>query len=247
MDCQFRPGQPIQFEETISAPPPSVTGSLTQKGYGHIYDSGETSNLSMSYANVDGGIGPAAGDLVVWFFFAGDTAASPILDLTGSGWAQGSNYVSTLLAATILAKVTVSGDISSPPQVVSSPDRGSIGFWVAYTVTGTVASVAVSSVSLQYPNASAPSNQTADSSALNSPDVGIAVAAGGGDDGSPSMSISGGAADVNFTSSANQWLFSLGESQFLANATVGGASITFSKGDDGALNHMGSGYVTVSF
>jgi hypothetical protein len=220
-------------------------GTLAQKGYGHVYGASSTANLDLSYANVDGGSAPVAGDLVVWFVLAIDSSASSVADLTGSGWAQASSRVVTM-DSSMLAKVVVSGDISSPPTVISGPTDGSIGFWAAYTVGGSISSLSVSTLSRQYPNTSAPSNQTQDSSALNEPSVAITIGAGGGDDGSPSMSISGATADINFTSAANAW-HSGAETQFLANATVGGVSITFSKGDDGSKNHMASGYVTVDF
>jgi hypothetical protein len=220
--------------------------SLTQKGYGRVYGANNTASLALSYANVESGSAPSADDLVVWFIFAADTSASPVVNLTGSGWAQNTNYVSGNFAASMLAKVVVAGDISSPPTVVSGPTHGSIGFWVAYSVTGTISALSVSSLNAQWASLSAPTNQTVNSSALNDPDVAITIGAGGGDDGSPSMAISGATADIDFTTAANVWVSAAAETQFLVDATVGGANITFSKGDDGGNNHMASGFVTVT-
>jgi hypothetical protein len=225
-----------------------ATGSIAQKGYGRIYGASATANLALSYANVESGSAPAAGDLVAWFVMAFDSVESPVVDLTGSGWAQGSNYVSSFLAVSMLAKVVVAGDISSPPTVISGPNNGSLGFWVAYSITGTIASLAVSAISAQYASDNAPSNQNKDSSALNAPDVAITIGAGGGSDNSPSMSMSGATADISFTSANNVWGDGPNaETQFLVNAATGGANITFSKGDDGGTNHMASGFVTVDF
>lgn len=240
---QFFPKQPIQFY----GPGKKIVAALalTQKGYGHIYDTGPTVDLSMNYGNVDGGSAPSAGDLVVWFFVAGDEGASPIVDLTGSGWAQQSSW-SNPFGATMLAKVVTAGDLSSPPLVINDPVFGSMGFWVAYSIVGSVASVVVSPLNREGLTSSAPSNQTCDSSAINPPNVAITIGAGGGNDGSPSMSMSGATADISFTSAANQWLDEISETQFIVDATVGGANITISKGDDGNYNHMASGYVTVT-
>lgn len=228
----------------LAALMPKPLNTLTQKGYGHVYDTGETSSLSMSYANVDGGTAPAAGDLVIWIALAGDTGGSPVATLTGSGWSQGSRYVSSFLATTILAKVVTSGDISSPPVMISAPNFGSIGFWVAYSVDGSFASLTVSTPNAQYGGASP---QVCDSSAVNAPNVAITLGAGGGDDNTPSLSISGAAADITFTSSNDRWDTNNVEDRFIVNATVGGANITFSNGNDGTETHMVSGFVTVTF
>lgn len=220
--------------------------SLTQKGYGHLYDSGETANLTMSYASVDSGSAPAEGDLIVWLILAGDGVAQPIADLTGSGWAQWRSYVDSNLGASVLAKVAAAGDISGPAVVVNSPTLGSIGFWAAYTVSGSVTSVSVATGSAQLSAGSAPTNQTQDSSAIGASAIAIAIAGGGGNDDSPSLAIGGATADINFTSSSNVWFGNSTETQFMVNKTTGGASITFSKGDDGSNNHMASSYVAVS-
>lgn len=220
--------------------------ALTYRGHGHVYGASATSDLAMSYANVDGGSAPVASDLVVWMVLAGDNV-SPVNDLTSVGWTQGlSGVVGSAFEATLLGKVVSAGDLSSPPTVITAPIGGSIGLWVAYSFIGTISSLSVSTVNAQYPNADAPTNQSCDSSSLNPPSVAITFGAGGGNDGSPSMAISGAAADISFTSAANIWFFGTGETQFLVNASVGGANITFSKGDDGGANHMASGYVVVS-
>lgn len=223
------------------------TRGLTQKGHGHVYGASNTADLTMLYTNVDGGSAPTAGDLVAWYVIAADPGASPIVDLSGSGWTQGIGGGATALGVTILAKVVTAGDISAPETIVSVPDGGSIGFWVAYSVTGSVSGLSVSSINAEYPNANAPANQLCDSSALDPPDVAITFGVGGGNDGSPSMSISGATADINFTTAANVWGYGTWEDQVLVNSTVGGASITFSKGDDGGGNHMTSGFVSVTF
>jgi hypothetical protein len=217
----------------------SVSG-LTQKGYGRRYSS---ASRTLSYANVESGSAPEAGDLVVWFWLASDDAAA-FNDLTSSGWAQGSAQPSNT-GACMLAKVVVAGDISSPATILTGSTTGA-GFWVAYTISGTIASLSISAISVQSSGSSAPSNQTKDSSALNAPDIAITIGAGGGDDGSPSMAMSGATADIDFTTGANVWNGSW-ESQFLVDLAVGGANITFSKGDDGSGNHMASGFVTVDF
>lgn len=226
----------------------AVAASITYKGHGHVYDSGETNDLSMSYANVDGGSAPAAGDLVVWLMLAGDpSGVTPILDLTGSGWAQARSYVDTFLGSTILAKVVNAGDLSSPPVVVDDPVNGSIGFWIAYSIDGTISVLSVPVLNGRYSGNSAPANQSVDSSALEPPNVAITIAGGGGDDGSPSTAISGATADITFTSANNQWIAGGAETRFIVNATVGGASVTVSKSDDGIYNHLASGYVSVAF
>lgn len=221
---------------------------LTQKGYGHVYGASNTANLAMSYANVDGGSAPAAGDLVVWFVLSrrSSPSSSPNNDLTGSGWVQGNNYVTGFTGASILAKVLVSGDLSSPPTIVTSPQFGSLGFWVAYSFTGAINALAVSMINQQFSSASAPSNQVVNSTSIASTDTAITLGTGGGDDGSPSLAMSGATADINWTTAANIWISAIGENQYLVKKSVGGANITFSKGDDNANNMMASGYVQVS-
>lgn len=220
---------------------------LTQKGYGHVYGASDTADLTLSYANVDGGSAPAAGDLVVWLAFAVDSGGSPVADLTGSGWTQSTDWDGGIgIGGVLLTKVVVAGDVSAPPTIVSAPTSGSVGFWAAYSFTGVVSSLTIPDFNFQYAGAAAPSNEACDSSALSAPAVAITIAGGGGSDGSPSMSISGAAANITFNTAANVWFAGTVEDTFLVNMTIGGASITFSKGDDGNTNHLAAGYIAVS-
>lgn len=228
------------------------SGGLTQKGYGPLYDAGETADLTMSYANVAWGSAPAAGDLVVWVLFAGDGSANPIVDLTGAGWTQASFTLSGGgNTGAILAKVLTPSDVSSPALVVDNPQYGSIGFWVTYTVTGTISALAIPTLNFTYGGTSAPANQVVDSSTLTDPAVAIMIGAGGADDGSPTIFKTGVAPDIDFTSASNQWANNTFEDRFIVNAIVGGESATYSKSDDGGSagigNHMLSGYVKVTF
>lgn len=223
-----------------------VGGALTLKGYGFVQGGSNTANLSLSYGTVVSGSAPVAGDLVVWFAWAYDTGGSPVANLAGSGWSQNSNFVGTFIAAAIFAKVLVAGDISSPPVGISAPTNGSIGFWAAFSVAGAIAGVTVSSIGAQVTGV-APSNQTVDASAVVAPNVAITMGSGGGDDGSPTLSISGAAADIDYIGPSNSWGSSTFDTRFMLSALVGGTSVTFSKSDDGNNNHLGSGFVTVTF
>lgn len=222
---------------------PSAT--LTQKGYGHVYGPSNTGNLVQSYANVDGGSAPAAGDLVIWLAFAHDSGGSPVNDLTGAGWVQQSAYNNSA-AATLLAKVATSGDISSPPTMVTAPVFGSISFWVAYSVSGSISSLTIPTFNWEFAGSPAPSNQVVNSSALNPPAVAISIAGGGGDDDNPNLQISGASADIDWSSTDGRWVNGNVEDRYMVNLSIGGANITFSKSDDGGSNHMASGYVEVS-
>jgi len=111
---------------------------LTQKGYGTAQGANETANLTLNYGTVGSGSAPAAGDLVVWHVWAYDEGGSPLNSLTGSGWSQSSviNPNSDPIYMRGYAKVIVSGDVSSPPTAITGPQKGGVGAWVAYTVTG---------------------------------------------------------------------------------------------------------------
>lgn len=221
--------------------------TLAQKGYGHVYGASNTADLAMSYANVDGGSAPAAGDLVIWFALGYDTVASPVVDLTGSGWTQGSNVWNATddLGLTILAKVVSAGDLSSPPTMIDDPTQGSIGFWVAYSVSGSVSSLSVPTPSCERAGADAPSNQVQNSAGA-APAYAITIGMGGTSSGTPSLTMTGATADITFTTAANVWGSSTYEGKFLVDLAAGGANITFSKSDDGSANHMASGYVLVN-
>lgn len=218
---------------------------LTQKGYGPRYNGSDTADLVMSYASVTAGSAPSAGDLVVWLAFGYDSGGNPIVTLTGSGWAQASSY-SGSIGATLLAKVVTAGDLSSPATMIDNPTDGSIGFWVCYSVSGSVSSLTIPTFNFQSSGTSAPSSQNVDSSALNPPAVSISIAGGGGDDDNPNLQISGATADIDFTTSDNQWVNTNAEDRYMVHLAIGGANITFSKNDDGNLNHLASGYVSVS-
>ena len=220
---------------------------LTQKGYGHVYGASLTANLAMSYANVDGGSAPAAGDLVVWIAAGADSAGDPVADLTGSGWAQGTGTWSAAndVNAAIFAKVVVAGDLSSPPTMISAPESGSIGFWVAYSISGSVTSLSVSSILQEYSGTSAPSNQVQDSTG-GAPKYAVTLGLGGTSSGSPTLTLTGATTDIDFATAANVWIISQSEDRLKVNLSAGGANVTFSKADDGSGNHMISGYVTIN-
>lgn len=218
--------------------------TLTYRGHGHVFGSSNTANLAAGYGNVDGGSAPVAGSLVVWIAAGFDTGSTPVVDLTGSGWSQQRSYASSW-GSTIAAKVVVSGDISSPPNIVTAPTNGSVGFWVAYNVTGTPAAITVASLSGNYSGASAPSSQVVNSSGVASNAQVVTVAFGGGNDGSPNLTLTGATATHSYTTPGNAYCSTL-ESIFRELCTTGGVNVTFSKTDDTDGNHMVSGYVSVT-
>ena len=227
------------FIDDVKAP---IT--LAQKGYGYVEGASSTANLTLGYGTVSGGSAPAAGDLVVWIVYALDNTAQAIDDLTGSGWSQDRRYVSGLLCSSVLAKVVVAGDVSSPPTGVTAPTSYSAAMWVAYTVTGTVSTLTVTNHDSEYGSGSAPASDAQDSTAVPDDEYAITVAFGGGNDGTIGLNWSGATPDVAFQVS------NLGGSttdvEFAAELSLGGASITISKDDDGALNSLASAYVAVS-
>lgn len=219
--------------------------ALTQKGYGPRYIGSDTSDLVMSYAAVTAGSAPAAGDLVIWMAFGYDDGSTPVVDLTGSGWVQSSAYTGNC-GATLLAKVVTAGDLSSPATMIDNPTDGSIGFWVCYSVSGSITSLTIPTFNWEFSLTAAPSSQVVDSSALNPPAVAISIAGGGGDDGNQNLQIAGATADIDLSSPSNQWINTNAETRWMVNLAIGGANITFSKNDDGNLNHLASAYVSVS-
>lgn len=229
----------------LAALMPKTKLDLLQKGYGsHSTASGV--DFFMNYSTVASGSGPAAGDIVVWSVWEDDFFGTAVQDLTSLGWVQ-QTQTGSQRAATLLAKVVTAGDLSSLAKILNTDTSGNIGFWVAYSVVaGSVLSLSIPALNYQYGGASAPTNQTVDSSALDPPSAAITVAHGGGDDNSPSTAMSGATADITFTSANNVWGGGTAESRVLVNLTVGGANITISKGDDGGVNHLSSGYVAVS-
>lgn len=230
----------------LGGPADAVAGSIVQKGYGTVAGGGDTNNLAMGYGTVVSGSAPAAGDLVCWIVFAQDTVGSPVVDLTGSGWVQNTNRdAGGAVDISILAKIVVAGDISSPPTVISGPDRGSVGLWVAYTVTGTP-TLSANAADVNWGGAAAPSNVAVDSSALNSPDVAVTLAVATGTDGSIQHTWTGATEDLTATLT-NAWNTATGDASFKAGADIGGVSVTLSKGDDGSANAIGGGYIGVDF
>jgi len=226
------------FIDDVKAP---IT--LVQKGYGYVEGTSSSADLTLSYGTVSGGSAPAAGDLVVWIVYALDNTAQAINDLTGSGWTQDRRYVSTLLCSSVLAKVVVAGDISAPPTGVTAPTSYSSAMWVAYTVTGTISTLAVTNHQSEYGNASAPSSQAQDSSAVPDDEYAITVAFGGGNDDTIGLNWTGATPDIAFQRSNFGGTTDI---KYGAELTLGGASITISKDDDGALNSLASAYVSVA-
>lgn len=219
------------------------TLSLTQKGYGYI-ESASTGNLALSYGNVSSGSAPSAGDLVVWIVEATDNSAQAINDLTGSGWTQSRAYVSTLIGASILAKVVSASDIASPPTGVTSPVYGAAGMWIAYTVSGSITSLAANSLTAEYSGTSAPSNQTPNASASSRA---IMLSLGLGSDNAMSIAWSGATADISLERTNVMSNGSLiVDIKYLAKLGVPGDSVTISMGDDGSLNALASGYIAVA-
>lgn len=234
---------------SLAVTPVLVPGgpTLTQKGYGHVYGASTTANLVMSYANVDGGSAPAAGDLVVWIAGGADTVDNPINSLSGAGWTQSSTTYSTSLdfAMTLLAKEVTAGDLSSPATMIINPNSGSVGFWVAYSVSGAISSLAASALAVELSGSVAPSNQVQNSTG-GSPAYAITFGVGGTSSGTPTLTMTGATADINFVTAANVWAANSWEDRIMIDLAAGGANITFSKADDGSANHMVSGYVTVN-
>ncbi len=224
--------------------PADPTLALTQKGYGYIEGASDTANLALSYANVSSGSAPSAGDLVAWIVFAGDLSAQPINDLTGSGWAQ-SRTSDLGYFTSILAKVVVSGDISSPPTIVTGPQLGSAAMWVAFTVAGDVGTLAVAglarSPSVGNPD---PEDIAVNSTALSTSQYAITMSLGTGDDGAISLAWTGATPDIQFQ--RTNVFSTTGDVEYAVHLIAGGESITVSKGDDGGLNCLAAGYVSVS-
>jgi len=217
---------------------------LTQKGYGYIEGAGNTSDLTLSYANVSAGSAPNSGDLVVWMVLGLDNSAQPAADLSGSGWTQSRVYADGLAGTTMLGKVVTSGDISSPATVVSAPTAGSAGMWVAYSFNGSI-SLTVNSLQAQYSAGSAPSSDTVDSSALTSVQYAITMSLGTGTDDVISLSWSGATPDIQFQRT-NVLSTATTDIEWAVHLAQGGESVTISKGDDTNNNIIASGYFAVS-
>lgn len=219
--------------------------SLVQKGYGYIEGAGITSDLALSYGNVSSGSAPSAGDLVAWIVYAIDTSSQAIADLTGSGWTQDRRYVSTTLGSSILAKVVAAGDIASPPTAVSAPTNGSAAMWIAYTISGSVTSLAISGHDSQYAGASAPSSDAQDSTALTDSQYAITMCFGAGNDtNGVTVSWSGATPDIRLD---RENIFSTTtDIEYTAKLGLGGDSVTITMGDEGSTNSLASGYIAVA-
>ena len=215
--------------------------SLTQKGYGYI-ETATTGNMTMSYANVQSGSAPSAGDLVVWMVGAVDTAAQAINDMTGSGWAQSRAYTDPACAS-VLAKVVAAGDVASPGTIVTAPTNGAAGLWIAYSVSGSIASLTAGGLSIVYSGASDPGNASLNASASA---LAVMLSYGFGTVGT-SLAWSGATPDIQLERANVTNVGGLvGDWEWFAKRSSPGDSITVSKGDDGSENIIAVGYISVT-
>lgn len=227
-----------------------VQKGLTLKGYGrNAFTNGGASwsyNIA-SYGGLIAGGQPAAGDLVVMISIANFSSGLPN-NVAPGGWATApsSGYADAFTSAQ--AKVLSAGDLSSPPTLNDSTISGdgsafAGSYWFAFSVTGTISAISFPTFNYQNSSASAPTNQSLDSSALNAPNVSISLALGGGNIASPSLSM-GVTPDVSFENSpfsnAQVW-------DVMMRLAVGGEALTISKGDDGDGNVLTSTYLSVTF
>lgn len=236
--------------------------TLTYKGHGSVFRDGAGSGATtMNYGTVASGSAPAAGDLVVWVWYFGaefyDT--SPLTDwrradLTGAGWAQNNQPAiipaadaTVLYVGSVLAKVVSAGDVSSPPTILpaNTVSAGNFGMWIAYSVTGAIASLTIPAATRNSSGASAPGSIGVDSTALTPPAVALTFAVSSGTDGS--MQINGITLDRE-ASQANLggYYTSTADVRAGVKLDVGGAAYTISKGDDGDVNFLFAGYVAVA-
>ena len=225
-------------------PPPGgavIPFGLTLKGYGRVQFQGSGAR-TLNYSTVASGSAPVAGDLVVWIcarlYNGGGGIPDPFDNLTGSGWAQqrvtlnGDQQIGS-----ILGKVVVAGDISSPPTILDETLSGTGMFmWTAYSISGVVSSVSALGISMNYGDNGAPSSIPVNSSGIIG--YAITVAEKSGDDGS--LQLGGVTWD-------NQQSFDGSLIDFLAGSKLdgGGASYTVTGGDDGFFNSLLAGYIQV--
>jgi len=222
-------------------------GSLIQKGYGYAYGTTAPYDLALGYGTVVSGEPPEPGDLVVWLVTAGNTA---INDLTALGWAQQRKNTASWAGVATLAKVLVSGDISSPPEAITDAGRGACGMWVAYSIEGTIEALACAGLTDSY-STGAPSARSVNSSALMDNQVAITMSHAWGDDDNISLAWSGAVPDIQYQAPVSILAASTGgplvvEVEWGVHLAVGGENITVSQGDDGA-NGLAAGYVAVTF
>lgn len=220
-------------------PKAAIPLGLTQKGYGRT-SVPTTANLALDYGTVVGGSAPDAGDFVVWVVIAYNSG-DPRNDLTGSGWTQSNHAVqSSTYWSSVLAKIVSAGDISSPPTIVTAPDLGAVGFWVAYTKTGSHSSISIPFNTYKQASAAAPTNTRVPASGIDGPLV--VVGLGSGDDGTPTLTLSSG---EDGSQSATNLMLS-GTMDFLHKwklYSTTGADVTVSKSDDGNANSSVGAYV----
>ncbi len=221
---------------------PGAAFTPTYKGHGRVQVSGSSAARTLNYSTVAAGSAPSAGDLVVWaclrLYLGGGGLPDPFNNLTGSGWAQQRmTENSDQQIGSVLGKVVVSGDISSPPTILNETINGQgLFMWTAYSIVGTVTTVAVSSTDLNVGDNSAPSSISLNSTGTAGYAVTVAIKSG--DDGS--QQIGGITFDQEQT-------FDPGSSDYRAGSKLdlGGASYTITGGDDGFFNTLLAGYVTV--
>jgi len=216
---------------------------LTQKGYGYIEGSGDTGDMTLSYANVSSGSAPAAGDLVCWMVLGFDSGGQCISAM--SGWYFQRIYSDGMNAVGMLAKVLTSDDIASPATVITAPTNGSAGFWVAYTFDGAITISNPNSLTTQHSSGSAPSNDVVDSTALGTNEYAVTMGFGTGTDGDISLAWSGFGPSIQFQRT-NVMVSGAGDIEWAAHMIEGGQSVTLSKGDDGNWNSIGSGYFSIT-
>lgn len=222
--------------------PPAFSG-LTFKGRGVKSLNNTIGNIVADYGSVTEGSAPAAGDLVVWLCQGVDDTNVAIADLTGLGWAQ-TRATAVLMRYALQAKVLTSGDVASPPVLISASavSKSLAAGWIAYTVSGSAPTVAMGTLGGVYTGTSAPPNQAVDSSALNPPAVGITAYIAGGDDNT--ITVTGIVPDKS--EQMTDVGFGTYDLLFGWKLDVGGAAYTIVKADDGGQNSIVAGYVSAS-
>jgi hypothetical protein len=239
MHGQFFSKQPVQMEGLGYKP--ILIPSLVQKGYG-LVTTPSTGNLSLTYGTVNGGSAPVAGDFVVWVVFTYDAGGDPRNDITGSGWAQNNPAGVSSYYGLVCAKRLVAGDLSSPATIVTAPQLGAAGFWVAYTLSGSLASTTIPFGNFKMTTTAAPSNTLVTAGGVAGPV--IVVGLGGGDDNTPTLTSSVG---EDGSQTINNTVISATEDFMhkwkLYNSPGNASDVTFSKSDDGTGNLLLAAYV----
>lgn len=235
--------------------------TLTYKGHGTVWKDAGPIETTMNYDTVVEGSAPAAGDLVVWVWMIGYERyeLSPLrewrrIDLTGDGWVQNNQPApmttedTEFYVTSTLAKVVEASDISTPLAIQPGIDAdiaANYGFWIAYTVSGSITNLSIPSMTRNYSGGSSPSNISFDSSALTPPESSITVAMSFGSD--DSMQLSGITLDKEVSQNdLGDYLTDTADIRVGVKLDVGGASYTLSKGDDGSSNMLLGGYIEIS-